>query len=194
MLVAVLAGGESRRMGVDKAFLPIHGEPMIYHVLQRIETWTNRIVISSSKRLDYSSLGYPVLRDIYQGKGPLSALNSVFTAFQDEWIALAPCDSPFLNKAVYEYLTAQTSHYQAVIPYYKGRYHPLAGLYHRDCSAVVKELLHKDKLAMKSLYHSVPTKFVDCECISVSSDILDNHFLNINHPEDYDMALHMDIR
>jgi molybdopterin-guanine dinucleotide biosynthesis protein A len=95
----VLAGGMGRRMGsVDKGLQPLHGKPMVQHVIERLVPQVDRIVINANRNLEaYAGFGLPVVEDAIGGyAGPLAGLHAGMGAAQTEYVATAPCDSPFL--------------------------------------------------------------------------------------------------
>lgn len=72
---AVLAGGRSRRMGVDKAFVEIDGTPMIVRAIAALETAGAapvEVIGGDGSRL--TELGLTVVADRYPGQGPLGGV------------------------------------------------------------------------------------------------------------------------
>jgi molybdenum cofactor guanylyltransferase len=95
----VLAGGLGRRMGgVDKGLQPLHGKPMIEHVLGRFAPQVDDIVINANQNLErYRAFGRRVVSDAISGfAGPLAGLHAGLAAVSHELAATVPCDSPFL--------------------------------------------------------------------------------------------------
>ena len=95
----ILAGGRGQRMGgVDKGLQPLHGKPMIEHVLARLAPQVDEIVINANQNLErYRALGHGVVSDAIGGfAGPLAGLHAGLQAATHELVATAPCDSPFL--------------------------------------------------------------------------------------------------
>lgn len=95
----VLAGGRGTRMGgQDKGLLPLHGRPMIAHVIERLRPQVGSLVISANRNLDrYAAFGYPVVKDtIPDGPGPLAGLLAGFVESGTEWVMTVPCDTPLL--------------------------------------------------------------------------------------------------
>ena len=95
----ILAGGESRRMGADKALVPLAGRPMIEWVAERFAPQVEVLSLSANgDSARFAFLGLPVLPDDAR-KGPLSGILSGL-----RWAAplgatalvSVPCDGPFL--------------------------------------------------------------------------------------------------
>jgi molybdopterin-guanine dinucleotide biosynthesis protein A len=95
----VLAGGQGRRMGsVDKGLVPLHGRPMVRHVLDRFAPQVDDVLINANQNLDrYAALGFRVVPDSIEGfVGPLAGLHVGLTHAAQPLVATVPCDSPFL--------------------------------------------------------------------------------------------------
>lgn len=95
----ILAGGQARRMGADKAFVPLAGQPLIAHVLERLRPQVETVVISANgDPARFAGLGCDVVADAVP-QGPLSGILAAL------WHALGlgathvistPVDTPFL--------------------------------------------------------------------------------------------------
>lgn len=97
ILGLILAGGESRRMGRDKALVPLQGRPMIAHVIERLSPQVSDLAISANGDAGrFGWTGLPVLPDDTP-MGPLSGiLSGLIWARSQGATALvsAPCDGP----------------------------------------------------------------------------------------------------
>ncbi len=85
--------------GVDKAFLPLAGRPLIAHVLDRIEPQVERVLISANgDAARFASLGCQVVADAVP-QGPLSGILAALEVagpMGATHVVSAPCDVPFL--------------------------------------------------------------------------------------------------
>ena len=95
----ILAGGKGRRMGADKALVPLAGRPLIAHVLDRLEPQVERVLISANgDAARFSAFGCPVVEDAVP-QGPLSGVLAALTvaaAMGATHLVSAPVDTPFL--------------------------------------------------------------------------------------------------
>jgi molybdopterin-guanine dinucleotide biosynthesis protein A len=96
----ILAGGLGRRMGgVDKAFLPLAGRPLVRHVLDRLRPQVEAVLLSANgDPARFAALGCPVVADdVPQGplSGILSALGHAKAAGATHLVS-TPVDTPFL--------------------------------------------------------------------------------------------------
>lgn len=83
----ILAGGQSSRMGCDKAWVEFEGRPLIALAVEKVrDLRVNEIFISGREGVDYGALNCPVLLDLEPGFGPLGGIER----------ALRDCASPLL--------------------------------------------------------------------------------------------------
>jgi molybdenum cofactor guanylyltransferase len=95
----VLAGGQGRRMGVvDKGLQPLHGRPLMQHVIERLRPQVDSVLINANQNLErYAEFGCAVVPDRIGGfAGPLAGLDAGLHATDVPLIITVPCDSPFL--------------------------------------------------------------------------------------------------
>lgn len=104
----VLAGGRGARMGgADKGLLPWRGGTLAAHAVARLAPQVARVAVSANRNLAaYAALGLPVVRDAAPAGGATpydGPLAGVLAAFQSDeataglpWLAVVPCDVPFI--------------------------------------------------------------------------------------------------
>lgn len=104
-LAAIIAGGQSRRMGGgDKGVKSLQQKMMIAHVAERIAPQCSAIVINANNAPDeYRTLGYPLIEDSISGHlGPLAGVLSVLESCNDELVMTLPCDTPLIPSNLVE--------------------------------------------------------------------------------------------
>src|SRR5690349_1942483 len=89
----VLAGGKSSRMGCNKALLPFRGRTLVEHIASEVSTVTHTVALIGDRAL-YIILGYPVIEDVFPGRGPLSGIHAALRASGAEWSLVVACDMP----------------------------------------------------------------------------------------------------
>lgn len=95
----ILAGGMSRRMGgEDKGLTELAGQPMINHVIARIQPQVDQILINANRnQAQYAKLGFPVISDEDSGYlGPLAGMITAMANTQAKYLLVVPCDCPLL--------------------------------------------------------------------------------------------------
>lgn len=102
----ILAGGRSRRMGTDKAFVPLAGRLLIEHVIARLAPQVDALVISSNAPPeDFAAFHLPVLADIHGGfRGPLAGVHAALAAYPDDVVISVAVDLPLLPPDLVERL------------------------------------------------------------------------------------------
>lgn len=94
MIGVVLAGGQSKRMGADKALVEVAGRPMIEWVAEALARAFGEVVVSGRR----DGHGHPTLPDPDPaGQGPLAGLVAAMDAFPDEPVALVAVDQPWVR-------------------------------------------------------------------------------------------------
>ncbi len=144
--VVILAGGSSRRMhGRDKGMLSLHGKPLIGHVIERISTQTDKLVLSCNENCDnYKPFGYPIIADSLPGKlGPLAGLLSAIENNDSNFILCLPCDTPYLPRDLLARMYQSLRENKAdICSVYDGkRLHPVILLVSRTLSDDLREYL-----------------------------------------------------
>ena len=101
----VLAGGESRRMGRDKALLSYSGEStQLERIVDLLSKICQKVFVSQRKDQSFPipSKAEVVFDSIASVKGPLCGILSAMQAFpQAHWLVLA-CDLPFVTVSTLE--------------------------------------------------------------------------------------------
>src|SRR5687768_17502736 len=77
--IAILAGGKSRRMGQNKSFVPLHGRPLIEHILDQLATLELPTCIVTNEPDAYVHYGLPLVTDVVPDQG---ALGGLYTALR----------------------------------------------------------------------------------------------------------------
>jgi molybdenum cofactor guanylyltransferase len=183
LCVVLLAGGQSRRMGRNKALIPLQGRPMISRLAGEAGRLTDQILISANDIPVYESLGLPIVPDIYKGQGPLAGLHAAMTHSERPLLLALACDLASVKESLLGLLVRVAEGYDAVIPVTSdGRPHPLCAVYRRSCLTAIERNLRAgvnkitDVLENPSLHVNwlpeSPTNFL-------ATDVC-----NLNTPED----------
>ena len=95
--IVVLAGGESRRMGQNKALMPFLKQPLIERVVKRLAPFADELLVISNKPDQYEFLGVSLTPDIMPGRGALGGLYTALSSAHQPLAAVVACDMPFVN-------------------------------------------------------------------------------------------------
>jgi len=133
----VLVGGAGRRMGRDKALLPFEGVPLAHRLAERVHSAAGSATLVGGRRRLCATLGWPIIEDLFPGRGPLAGIHSVLQQSAAEWNLVVACDLPFLSIGFLRFLlraARETSAEgtQLVVPV-SSRGYELAAVVRRDC-------------------------------------------------------------
>lgn len=186
--IAILAGGKSRRMGRDKAFVEFAGAPMIQRVVFAVSQCSARALIISNEPGKHSRFGLPVYPDIIPGMGPLSGLHAAFTVTGAARVMIAPCDSPFLSPAIIKFiLNYPCGAAEAVIPFVEGREQGMLAVYARGAVDRFGERIASASIMFDEFRLGLNRIFIaEDELRAVEPDL--RTFLNVNTPGDLQSA------
>ena len=74
LTVALLAGGQSSRMGTDKSFVRVLGRPLIEDILAQVADLGAETILVTNRPEDYRYLGLPLFGDVLPDQGALGGL------------------------------------------------------------------------------------------------------------------------
>ena len=105
----VLAGGQSSRMGCDKALITYHNNNQLVHTAELLRQQCREVFIScrEEQAATYRSFGIPLITDSYLGIGPLGGLLSAQRSITDAAWVIVACDLPFLNETIVRQLCTE---------------------------------------------------------------------------------------
>jgi molybdenum cofactor guanylyltransferase len=184
----ILAGGESSRMGHDKALLELDGVPMIVRTARLIESVAGApLVIGSAET--YQPLGLCAIRDDWPGAGPLGAIATALRASERAWNLIVACDLPYLTREWLTFLVSRavSSAADALLPMNDPGPEPLCAMYKKTCEAPVWLALDRGvRKVTEGLSHLHVEYMERSEWKRFDSGGL--LFKNMNSPADYDEA------
>ena len=184
----VLAGGENRRMGTDKAFLSVDGRPLIQHVLAVLTGIFPRVIIVTNSPEAYGNYVQTIVTDVIEKRGPLTGIHAGLRASVDEYNFIVACDMPFLNPGLITFMTEAAEGYDVVVPELRGQYEPLHALYHRRLLPAIEGLIARDSRAIQELFSGARVRSITVDEIN-RFDPRRRSFINLNTPQEYKEVL-----
>ena len=181
---AILCGGESRRMGQDKAKLQIGKYTFLEQIVRNImDNGPDEMFLSVRRTNDYSEIKVTHIEDLEQNKGPLMGIYSVMCVANYEKIWVTSCDMPFIDWQVAEELAVYFEDgIDAVIPVDRtGKKYVLCAWYRKSILEILKEQLESGDLKVKHLLDRLRVCYVAVEGLTDGS----RKFQNINTREEY---------
>jgi molybdopterin-guanine dinucleotide biosynthesis protein A len=184
----ILVGGESSRMGRDKAQLELGGVPLILRTAKLVESVAAAPVVVGNPEA-YRAFNLRAIGDDWPGAGPLGGIATALRAAATPWSLIVATDLPYLTREWLEYLIARSlaSSADAVLPMNARGAEPLCAMYHQRAEPAIRKALERGtrKVTDGLLDLRVET-ITPAEWNPFDSEGL--LFKNMNSPEDYEEA------
>jgi molybdopterin-guanine dinucleotide biosynthesis protein A len=185
----MFAGGESRRMGRDKATLLFDGEPLWSRQLRTLrELQTETIFISARTRPAWCPPEIETVLDESPSRGPLSGLAAALNSIQTTHLLALAVDMPLMDAAFLDGLSARARKGCGVVGVVAGgHYEPLAAIYPREALAEVRRFADTGGTAFQPLLAIlIAERLMTAVRISRSEN---NLFQNINTRRDLEARI-----
>jgi molybdenum cofactor guanylyltransferase len=187
LTVAIMAGGQSSRMGQDKSFVLFQERPLIEIVQERVTGLGAELILITNNPEAYAHLGLPMYKDVYPGLGPLGGIyTAVYHARQQHTLVVA-CDMPWLNRALLTHMISLRHQADIIIPRWQKFPEPLHAIYSKACLPPIKAQLQSDQLKITRFFGQVTVHFVERATIE-QFDENGRSFANLNTPQELAQA------
>ena len=184
MTALILAGGKSRRMGFNKAFLKYGYKTFIEHQIATLRKIFDEILLSANEAGIYDNLNLAIVPDIFPEKGPLSGICAGLIRAASSHAFVIACDMPFINEKVILYLKGLIDDYDVVVPQTSRGLEPMHAFYSKNCIQPMYCCLEKEKLRIIDFFSEVKVRIVD-EKEFKGLDASTQSLINLNTPEEY---------
>jgi molybdenum cofactor guanylyltransferase len=129
----LLAGGESRRMGKDKARLLFQGKPLWQFQLNMLrKSEPAEIFISARTDPKWRPSDCRFVPDNPPSRGPLSGITSSLGQMRTSHLLVLAIDMPFMSEKYLRFLCLEIGPGCGVVPTLDNRFEPLAAIYPRE--------------------------------------------------------------
>ncbi len=186
LTLAIEAGGESLRMGSDKALLPFLGQPLILRLLNRLAWIADEVLVISNQPENYGFLGLSPIQDLVPGVGALGGLYTALNAASHPYAAVVACDMPFASAELFlrELVLLRELGVDAVVPRSGNGLEPFHAVYRVEiCLPFVRQAVEGGKRRVDAWYEKVKVRYLNTEEIT-PYDAEGRAFYNINTPEE----------
>lgn len=179
----ILAGGESRRMGCDKAWIEVKGRPLLSRAVATVRrAGAVEVFVSGRKDGNYAGVDCPVLFDLKAGCGPLAGIERALSVANSPLLLVLAVDLPKMTAAFLRKLISRCDESTGVVPQWRGELEPLAAIYPKRCHALVLSALRKKRLAAREFAEAcLRENLVRTVAISAADRV---RFANCNSPGD----------
>ncbi len=180
----LLAGGQSRRMGSNKALLAWGKVRLVDHLLGVLQDQCQRVLISTNTTIDRLPETIPQLRDSIADAGPLGGVLTGLEWLQkhatDEWLLSCAVDTPGApTDLLARLIMGREAGRSVVVPVYKQRPHPTCSLWHCSVAPQLRRYLEGGERRMLRFLDATPHTLVAFD------DLAEDPFINLNTPEEF---------
>jgi molybdopterin-guanine dinucleotide biosynthesis protein A len=190
LTVVIQAGGQSSRMGEDKALKPFLGRPLIQRVIERLAPIADEIIVTTNRPAEYGFLNQRLVADLKPGRGALGGLYTALSSATSPFVAVAACDMPFTSKNFFEsaYSLMVKEEADVVIAKTDEGYEPLHALYRREtCLPAIEAAIDADQWKVIAWFPQVKVRTLSPD-ETKEFDPSGLCFWNVNTPEDFAKA------
>jgi molybdopterin-guanine dinucleotide biosynthesis protein A len=177
----VLAGGESRRMGQDKALLIREGQSQLRYVASLLGKVSDAVFVSARREQqdDPERSQFPTIVDRYDNIGPVAGILSAMDEHPGvDWLVVA-CDLPNIDITTLEFLLGHLSRdrpFTAFESSYDGLPEPLCAIYTSGSDALIRQFVDEGIVCPRKMLINSDTELL----AQPNPQALDN----INTPDD----------
>lgn len=148
----LLAGGESRRMGRDKATVEWRGRPLWEWQIEKLRALRpEKIFLSARSDLPWRPADVDLLLDALPSRGPLSGLAAALGATETDYLLALAVDMPFMTTEHLDFLRGLATQGIGVVPMIDGKAEPLCAIYPKETRAVFLEALQSDNSSLQPI-------------------------------------------
>jgi molybdopterin-guanine dinucleotide biosynthesis protein A len=179
----VLAGGESSRMGRNKALLPLGGRPLIEIASTMMQEVFEHVCIIADDEVPYRFLNLPVLPDLMKKSGPLGGIHAGLAGCSPGAVFALACDTPFIPADLIRFLMNHHTGTPATVARQSTGIHPLCGIYERRALPIIEQFLAGGSFKLLDILDALDTSYVD-----ITDDLpfyRADLFQNINDPHTF---------
>lgn len=187
MKAIILAGGENKRIGRNKAFIKLNGLTIIENQIRLLREIFAEVLIVANCSQEYRHLSVEVTEDVIPHKGSLGGIYSGLLSSESFYNFFLACDMPFPDINLIAYMRNRLNGCDVVIPRTKSGYEPLFAFYSKDCLSPIKRQMDSGNLKIIDFFPRVKIRVIGPEELS-KFDPRRISFFNINAPEGLEEA------
>lgn len=182
----VLCGGQSRRMGTDKALLGLGASTLLERAVATLSALTPRVSLACGASERYARFGLPLVVDRYSGAGPLAGLEAALASAREEWLLALACDLPRVTPALLAQLVQQARSQDLDVCMFETELglEPLCAVYRTSCLACVRAALDGGERKVTAFLQHPTARGVLPRLGVLRADAFAGCLINVNAPAD----------
>jgi len=183
---AILAGGQSSRMGRNKALLQLEGKSLISRTVEMVASVVESIRIITNTPGEYAFLNIPMVSDEIRGLGPIGGIYTALRHCDSRQCLIVACDLPFLTVELIRFLLAEAGDHD-IFAIDAGRgVEPLCTVYARHCLPAIEAQIALKDYKVAHMFDAVDAQIAR---LTPEDGLFSEHALfNVNTPEDFAKA------
>lgn len=190
--LVILCGGDSSRMGTNKALLPFKDKTMVEYIYDKFSPYFDKIYLSVNERGDYTHLGLEAqeIPDIYRNAGPMGGILSSLTMIKEDRAFFMSIDTPFMDPAIALHLYDNSQSYDITTYKFKGELlDSICAVYSKHCIAALGKCIIAGNVTKSNFQSKCYTNLLELSDIEEISPIaVDQQFYAIKDRSSYYMA------
>jgi molybdopterin-guanine dinucleotide biosynthesis protein A len=181
---AILAGGQSSRMGSNKALLKVGGLGMLARTVELLRPLVDDLFICANDPAPYGGTGLRVVPDVHRDRGAIGGIHAAIRAAAQPCVLCVACDMPHLAPAVVRLLLGVDAvGADAVVPLVRGLPEPLLALYSRSALPGFERAIAAGRLRVVDGLEGLRVRTVaEGDLAAVDPGL--QSFLNVNTPDE----------
>lgn len=188
--VVIQAGGQSSRMGEDKALKSFLGKPLIQRVVDRLSPIADELIVTTNRPEDYTFLNKRLISDLKPGRGALGGLYTAIASASHPIVAVVACDMPFAStnfiESAHSLLVREDA--DVIIAKTDEGYEPLHAIYRREtCLPAIEAAISADLWKVIAWFPQVNVRILSPDEVK-AFDPSGLCFWNVNTPEEFQQA------
>ena len=177
----LLAGGESRRMGRDKATIEFDGRPLWKRQMELLRALgPGKMFVSARTKPAWLPDDVELLLDDPPSRGPISGITKALGAISTTHLVVIAVDMPFMTAAELRRLLERATEGRGVVPMIGDRAEPLAAIYPATAAIDFQTALGESDWSIQS----VVRKLADGEKIKLWAVHDSSLYRSLNEPSD----------
>jgi molybdopterin-guanine dinucleotide biosynthesis protein A len=178
----LLAGGESTRMGRDKATLKWHGLPLWACQLEKLRALTPNIFVSTRFAVPWRPADVKLVIDESPSRGPLSGIIASLAIMETDRLLVLAVDMPFITSSHLKKVCDCAKPGVGAVPVVNGKMEPLAAVYPKRARSIFAQAVNGTNYSLQQLLPRLARLEFVREIPIVGS--ADHFYRSINYPAD----------
>ena len=178
----LLAGGESTRMGRDKATLEWRGVPLWAGQIEKLRALTSDIFVSARSAVPWRPADVKLVIDKLPPRGPLSGVAASLATMETDCLLVLAVDMPFITLSHLRRVCDCAKPGMGAVPVVNGKVEPLVAVYPKRSASIFAEALNGTDHSLQQVVRRLAELELIRELPIAAAD--GQFYRSINYPAD----------